>query len=299
MESSRTDPEYLAEVLAQKKQDDPNEAAIREKIRLAVLREEWARRAFSEVRGLQVDYLRDAIAHSADESYVHDRSQRVLRDICAKLGAEIVGGKELLGDALRSRPVLLATNHFGAYKLLGVRTKEELGVDIAGYEDMYPFPAYFAALAPVAETLHSGLYYSSNDFPGVFGEIHSASGFIHVPAVKDGRTAALIQQTREVITKRPASAIVIFPEGTTSGKPTGLGPYSLNPFRTGAYVLAAELGLPVVSVAQYFDPESGFKLKVFPPLVPEKSDKAGYEAVARSQQLQMQQWLDTMEGVDA
>lgn len=295
MESSRNDPAYLAEVLSQKRQDDPKELAIREKIRDAVLREPWAREAFEKVRALQARYLKEAIAHLGDPAYIHDLSQRTLKEMCTIIPSVIVGGQEHLAQDLHGRPVLLATNHFGSYKLLGLKTRVDLGIDIPGYEDIYPFLGYFAALSPVAEQLGSGLYYSSNDFPGVFGEIHSDSGFIHVPALKEGRTAALIEQTRRAITERPSSAIVIFPEGTTSGKPTGEGPYALNQFKTGAYVIAAELGLPVVSVAQYFDPASGFKLKVFPAVVPGKMDKAGFEALAASQQAEMQQWLDQVQ----
>jgi hypothetical protein len=295
MESSRNETGYLAAVLSQKNQDDPKESAIREKISSVVLREEWARAAFARVRSLQVAYLRDTIAHVADTEYVHAASQKVLRDIVEALPSQIVEGRGVLETLPKGKPVLVATNHFGAYKLLGIHPKEELGVDIPGYTDMYPFPAYFAALHPVAQEIGLGLYYSSNDFPGVFGEIHSKSGFIHIPALKEGRTAALIEQTRHVVEHRPESAIVIFPEGTTSGKPTGMGPYALNPFKTGAYVLAAELALPVVLVAQYFHPTEGFKLKIFSAAVPVKTDKAGYEALAAEQQHVMQEWLSAQE----
>lgn len=293
MDSPRNDPQYLAEVLAQKGRRDPKEDTIREKVRAAVLQEDWARDAFHQVRGMQVEYLRDAIAHIGDAAYIHQCSQKVLRDITGVVPTRIVEGREHLAELKPGAPLLVATNHFGAYKLLGINPKTELGIDISGYTDMYPYPAYFAALSPVARELGLGLYYSSNDFPGVFGEIHSKSGFIHVPALKEGRTAALIQQTREVIGARPASAIVIFPEGTTSGKPTGLGPYALNPFKTGAYVIAAETRLPVLLVAQYFDPHEGFQLKIFKPIVPTVTDRAGYEELAHSQQADMQAWLDT------
>jgi hypothetical protein len=74
-----------------------------------------------------------------------------------------------------------------------------------------------------------------------------------------------------------------------------MGPYALNPFKTGAYVLAAELALPVVLVAQYFHPTEGFKLKIFSAAVPVKTDKAGYEALAAEQQHVMQEWLSAQE----
>ena len=290
--NTRNDPEYIARVLDQKSQNDPKEIAIREKIENLVMQEAWAKDAFLKIQERQIAYLRDAVAHREDTEYVHDRTQEVLKEIAVLVKSKIVEGGELLEGVPVGSPALIATNHFGAYKLLGIDPKEDVGVDMGEYRAMYPYPMYFAALAPVAERLRDGLYYASNDFPGVFGEIHTAAGFIHVPALAESKTAALIEQTKEAIAKRPHTAIVNYPEGTTSGKPTGGGPYDLNAFKTGAYVIASQLDMPVVPVAQYFDPHEGFKLKVFKPFIPEKTDKAGYEAYAHHDQIAMQQWLD-------
>jgi hypothetical protein len=292
---SRTDPAYQERVLGQKGQNDPKEIAIREKIRSAVLRENWARAAFDDIRDMQIEFLRAAARNIGDPNFVHDEAQAVLGEIAQELHSEIIEGKELLASIPKGSPAIIATNHFGAYKLLGISPKDDVGVDIPGYDAMYPYLMYFAALKPVAEAIGDELYYASNDFPGVFGQIHSAAGFIHVPALAESKTAALIDQTRTALERRPHAAIVNFPEGTTSGKPSGRGPYDLEPYKTGGYVVAAELGMHVIPVAQYFDPVHGYHLKVFQPFIPAKGTKESYAAMAERNQSESQAWFDQLQ----
>lgn len=296
---NRADPTYQEKILLQKGQNDPKEIAIREKIRTAVLQQPWAQTVFTNIRNQQIDFLRTAIEHINEPHHVHDEAQRVMREIAQQLKSEIVEGKELLAQIPQGHPVLISTNHFGAYKLMGIAPKEDLGVDIPGYDAMYPYLMYFAALYPVAEAVGDNLYYASNDFPGVFGAIHSAAGFIHVPALAESKTGALIEQTRVALEHNPHAAIVNFPEGTTSGKPSGRGPYDLEPFKTGGYVVAAELGLYVIPVAQYFDPVQGYRLKVFEPVIPTPGTKESYNALANTHHREMQSWLDSLQASDS
>ncbi len=289
---NREDPKYQTELLKQKSQDDPKEIAIREKVRAAVLREDWARDAFATIRQQQIDYLKEAIANIQNETYVHDLTQAVLSNISKEVKSKVVEGEELLAEVPTGHPAIIVTNHFGAYKLLGISPKKDVGVDIPGYDAMYPYLMYFAALKPVAGKIGDNLYYASNDFPGVFGDVHRKAGFIHVPPVAENKTLDLIEQNRMAISKRPNSAIVSFPEGTTSGKPSSRGPYDLEPFRTGAYVIAAELGMYIVPVAQYFNPEEGYELKVIQPFIPEKGEKEVYQQHADQNRGEIQAWLD-------
>lgn len=295
----RDDPRYIEAVVRKKPhKDDPKDIAIREKIEEQVLREPWARKAFAKIRGLQIDYLKDAVKHADDARYVHTLTQRVLAETSKLLKTEIVEGAEYLKELPKGSPVLVMTNHLGAYKLAGINPKEDLGVDIPGYDFMYPFPLYFAGLQPVAQALGDNLYYVSDDFPGVFGAIHSESGFVHVPPPipgeeTKGRTGQLQEQTKKTIDARKgAAAIVNFPEGGTSGKYSGLGPYDLDPFKTGGYVVAAQLGIPVVHVVQYFDPNEGLKLKILKPYVPQVTDREGYQQYGEEAREEMQTWLD-------
>jgi hypothetical protein len=291
-------PEYVAAVVAKKpKGNDPKEIDIREKIRKEVEASDWAGASFEKIRRDQIEYLREMFAHilADDTSFIHARTQAFLHEIATELRAHIVEGEELLGRVPKGTNVLLMTNHLGLYKLSGINPQEELGVDIPGYDFMYPSPLYFGGLQPVAEKMGNHLSYVSDDFPAEFGTVHRKSGFVHVPPaskVTAGRTEILLNQTKAVLENNQGTTLVNFPEGGTSGKYSGLGPYSLDPFKTGGYVIAAELGLPVVIVGQYFHPQEGLQLRVFPPYTPEQTDKAGYEAYAKQDQERMQEWLD-------
>jgi 1-acyl-sn-glycerol-3-phosphate acyltransferase len=154
---------------------------------------------------------------------------------------------------------------------------------------------YFAGLMPVAEKIGDNLAYVSDDFPGIFGEIHRAAGFIHVPpqtSEKISRTEVLTQQTKEVVNVRKNIAIVNFPEGGTSGKYNGLGPYDLEPFKTGGYVIASKLGIRVIPIAQYFDKEKGLQLRIFKSYFPLLANKGEYERLAKEDMVAMQEWLN-------
>lgn len=301
MKLDRTSPSYTESVVKKKSQIDPKETAIREKIAECVLQESWSKEAFETIRTTQKKYLEDMVSHADDEEYVHQRTQSALKELSSLTRCQVEEGSEYLEAIPRGTPVLLMTNHFGAYKLTGLRPKEDLGVDIPDYDAIYPYPMYFASLYPVAQKLGDGLYYSSEDFPLVFGKIHSNAGFIHVPPaaiqVEGGRTAYLVEQTRNALRRHPHSAITNFPEGGTSGKYSGLSPYDLDQFKTGGYVIAAQLGLHVVTVGQYFDPKEGFRLKVFEPFVPELAEKAEFESMAERDRARMQAWLDQKRGV--
>lgn len=289
---NKDDSEYQANILKQKLPNDPKEEAIREKVRASVLRLDWAIDAFAKIRQQQTDYLKESVKNIENETYVHDLTQKILRTISKEVKSKIVEGEELIDAVPKGRPALIATNHFGAYKLLGISPKKDVGVDIPSYDTMYPYLMYFAALDPVARKLGNNLYYTSNDFPGIFGDIHRKAGFIHVPPTTESKTGYLINQTRRAIEKRMNSAIVCFPEGTTSGKPSGRGPYDLEPFKTGGYVVAAELCMHVVPVAQFFNPQGGYELKIMRPFIPEKGGKEIYKNYAEENRKDMQKWLD-------
>lgn len=300
MTPDRNSPNYIKAVVEKKPHaDDPKDIRIREIIENEFLQEPWARKAIDRIRQQQIDYLRGVVLGVNDPEHVDDATQEIIKKISAEMHSTIEEGGENLDRIPKGSPVLIMTNHLGTYKLTGINPQRDLGegVDIYdGYDFMYPYPMYFAALSPVAEKLGDKLSYSSDDFPGVYGKVHTEAGFIHVPpaSLVSGRTEALIQQTGELIHKQPNTAVVNFPEGGTSGKYNEAGPYDLLDFRTGGYVIAAQLGMTVLPVAQYFDPHQGMRLRVFEPLsLPPNTDREHYQQLAHQHQAEMQQWLNT------
>ena len=294
---NRTDPKYVEALVAKKPhKDDPKEKRITDLIRGQVLQEPWARDAFSKIGKIQAGYMHEMLVDLPRPDLVHDRTQQVLTEISSLLNSTIVEGQDNLDKLPKGQSVLVATNHYGAYKLLGMDPQKELGVNIEGYDFIYPFLMYFAALKPVAEVLGDNLYYVSDDFPLEFGTIHREAGFINVPPAKvitEGRTGILEEQTGSVIADHPHAAIVNYPEGGTSGKYSGLGPYDLDTFKTGGYVIAAHLGIPIIPVAQYFNPQKGFELRVFEPLnLDPNSTHDDLGKIAATNQQEMQEWLN-------
>lgn len=301
-EPDREDPAYISAVISKKPhEDDPKDMRIRNIIAERFLQEEWAKETFDNIRGEQIDYLRDVTLNVDNPEYVDQATQNILRNISEELHSTIEEGQEHLDDLPKGRPSMLITNHLGAYKLCGINPQNELGDDIDvynGYDFMYPYPMYFASLYPVAEKIEGHLAYTSDDFPGVFGKIHSEAGFIHVPPaalVQGGRTELLKNQTERLLNERLNTALVNFPEGGTSGKYNEAGPYDLLEFKTGGYVIAAELGMTIIPIAQYFDPKQGMRLKVFKPFVPTPGSRESYQAMAEENHAQIQDWLKLKE----
>jgi hypothetical protein len=298
----RTSPEYIEAVISKKPHgEDPKDIRIRNIIEDRFLQEDWARAAIGNIREEQITYLRDVIPRVDEPEYVDAATQEIVRRISSELHSTIEEGQENLGKISAGRPVMIMTNHLGTYKLTGINPQTEVNGSIERYDKydfMYPYPLYFAALSPVAEALGDSLSYTSDDFPGVYGKVHSEAGFVHVPPaslVASGRTEALTAQTNEVFLRKPNTALVNFPEGGTSGKYNEAGPYDLLDFKTGGYVIAANLGIPVLHVAQYFDPHEGMRLKVFEPMDIQPTDREGYQELAAHAQAEMQAWLSGKE----
>ncbi len=281
--------EYVMGVVATKPQGlDQRDLRIRELVKGAILREPWAEEAFTNIHKVQISYLRDAMQHLDSPEYIDGITQDTLQKI---------------GIPFRGKPVLVMTNHLGAYKLAPINPQIDLGDEVPkydGYDFMYPYLLYFAALTPIARTLGNALSYTSTDYPGIFGQIHTAAGFIHVPPlsqVSHGRTEILKQQTAAVIQKRPNTAVINFPEGGTGGKYNEAGPYDLRDFKTGGYAIAAELGISILIVGQYFDPHLGMRLKVFDPIYPQPGSKETYEQLAADSRAKIQSWLREKERI--
>lgn len=302
IQPDRMSTEYIEAAIAKKpKGDDPKDIRIRNLIEDAVLREPWAKQAFANIHDAQISFMREAVGHVDNPAYVGAATQEVLHGISTELRSTIVEGQEHLDSLPTGSPVLIMANHFGGYKLDGINPQTDLGPGVPkyeGYNFMYPYPLYIAGMTPVAEAVGNSLSYTSDDFPGVYGQVHTAAGFIHVPPaalVASGRTEALVTQARGALNARPNTAIVNFPEGGTSGKYNEAGPYDLLVFKTGGLVVASQLDIPVVPVAQFFNPHQGMQLKVFEPFHPGTASREEYQVMVDTMRDEMQEWLTAQE----
>lgn len=294
----KKDPEYVAAVVKQLPQrDDSQDQRIIRVIHDELVTTPWARTSFDTVRKGQINYLRDMLAHIDEPTYIHQATQEQLAIISNILKSHIVEGQEILERLPKEQPVLIATNHLGTFKEGAIDPHKELGVDIPGFDLMFPYPLYAAPLYPIAKALDDNLYYIGFEFPIEFGRIFESAGFVSIrpplPGIESSRTQELTDSIRENIASRPNTAIIHFPEGGTSGKRNEKGPYDLGEYRKGIFVVAASLNLPILPVAQRFHPDRGFELGVFEPvrLTPETS-KDGFERIAQSVRDTHQAWLN-------
>lgn len=303
----KDDSKYVKAVIDQwPKPDDPKEQRIVGEIRKRFFSSGWAKDIFNRLRDIQIDHLKDSLSHLENSTYIHDETQNLLAKLADIAKAKIVEGKENIDALSKGKAVLIVTNHLGSYKLNSLTPEElkNIGVNGPVLPIFYPFPLYFASMMPVARELENNLYEASFEYPGEIKEIYRASGSIEVPPPVEaknlhqehqarGRAPILIDSTKELIRKHPNSAIVSFPEGGTTGKRNGMGPYDMEKFRGGSFLIASEAGIPVLPVVQYFNPESGFELKVFSPIFPEAGkSKDYYQRIAKESSDKMQPWLD-------
>ena len=286
-------------------EDTPQERRILELLRDNLTSTEWSQDTFRDIRHLLVDYFKDSLLNIQDRRHIHDKTQELLSKIAARGNAKISSGQEHLDNFPKASPVFLLTNHLGIYKLATINPEKELGLDDAGVDSMYSLPLFHASGRPVADALGDNLYIAAFEFPGKIGEIQKAAGGVVIRLEEEEKlekdtTAGidhLTTRTRNFMEEHPNGALSVLPEGKTSGKKNGASPYDLETFRTGAFVVAARLNIPILPVSQYFDPDTGFEVAVHEAIYPSPDlNREQFEEVANLTREKMQAWLNKRQG---
>lgn len=283
----------------QRTPSDGDEERIVRFIREQTLKTPWAQEVVKQVREELKAYYLDAMkVVSSNSSLVHDKTQGVIKRIAEITNSKIAYGSEHLQKLANRKPCFLVGNHFGFYKLTQLHPREELGVDIE-LDSMNALPTFFAAYSPVATAVGNNLYLAAFPFPGIFGNVQDHTGWVTIPLRNDEGVEFLAQQTSEKIREHPNYALTVLAEGKTSGKRNHGGPYTLEDFRTGSFVIAGMLQLPIIPVAQFFNSTEGegFEIGVFPPITPKNPESVGdqrtyFKNLAQDTQGQMQEWLN-------
>lgn len=274
------------------KETDVDEVRIVELMRKTLLSTEWAKSKFKDVRQVLITYFKEVLGQIGSPDKIHEMTQNTIKTIAELTNSRIVSGTEHLYGLPKRQPVLAVVNHLGAYKLVGIKP-EELGLDLPGMDVIHPFPLYYAPLHPVGQVLGDNLYEAHVQLPEPLHAIQKAAGLIIVPPKTGGLLDDLLGQTRELIASHPNSLTTVFPEGGTSGKRNMGGPYDLDSFKTGAFVIAANLGIPVLPVCQYFNPEKGFEMGILESIrMPGDAPRERFTEIANQTQQKMQNWLN-------
>lgn len=271
---------------------DPLDQRIRQLIEDHVLSTPLGKQMMKDSHALQADYYKDSLSHSNDPSYIHRKNQELLAAIAKATNSRIIEGERFLDEVPSGKPIFAMVNHFSVYKLTSIE-QEALGIKTDELDDIPPPQMHFAAVYPVAQKLGLNLYDAHLELPEPLLTIQRAEGFIGVPRAK-GQFEEIFKRTKEHIAQHPNSMTVIFPEGGTSGKANNGGPFDMLPFHKGTFIMAGQLGIPILPTAQYFNPETGFEIGVFRPftLGPNLSAEE-YSGVADKTRIEMQNWLDS------
>lgn len=281
---------HLEDILARlPKSTDPEEIRIVDLIQKELLSAPWAKEFFSNARQLQINFFKYALSNLNNPGLIDSKNQELLKTLSELGKSRIVSGEEYLSKV--AVPAFIVSNHLGDYKLSPI-TPKEIGLHLP-MNQIHPFPMYYSPNQPIAERLSAQLFGAHIELPEPLYTIEKACDLITIVAVRHGELPRLTEDTKKLFDKHPSTILAVFPEGGTSGKRNGGGPYDLEEFHVGAFVIAGNLGVTVLPVGKYFRAESGYELGILPPLRPEPGKERGYyKELAASTQDALQHWLN-------
>jgi hypothetical protein len=261
---------------------------------------------FSKLKESVVLNWKNAFSHLDQPEYVHNLTQEGVVRASEIMNSRIQSGQEYVEKLNKKSPVMIVSNHLGTFKLAAMDAEElrQNGVTGPILDIYYPYVGFIAPFYPVTKILEDNVYEAAVEAPGKLGELFRATGNIDVPpkvkidepstnGEEARRSDVILDSARELINKHNNAALVIFPEGGTTGKRSGGKIYELEKFKTGSFVIAAALNMLVLPVVQYFNTNGGFELGVLEPFTVEKGmSKEQYENIAESTRGKMQTWLN-------
>lgn len=238
--------------------NDPFEIEIRKKLE-AYYSSETSRSVISTLR----DEQRKFFSFAFDNIESPDKVRKKYKDLLGKLtligNAKILSGVDRL-QGLEGKHYIIITNHLGIAKLTRISNHDRVfPVDLDEFE---AFPSRHASLMPIADKLDANLYETATELPGKLLDIQKACEVLTIPPSGSGRTEILIKEVSSIRQRGSKSLIVMYPEGGTSGKKNQAGPYDLDGFHRGSFVVAMKAGVDILPVCQYFNPKGSFDLHI-------------------------------------
>lgn len=272
-------------LIGQPNKDDPKEKAIREKLDL-LNNTEWSKSFFEIVKNKQVEFFRNSINKIPSTLSVRNIYLDLVEEISSKGKTEIKSGISNLLE-IHSGPLIVITNHLGTAKITRVNTSD-LNTSNSQLEEIEPFPIRVAPIYLISEKLSMSIHECAIELPDPFLDVQTKSGVLTIPARGEGRTELLQTKVQSMIESDDKSIIVMYPEGGTSGKRNSGGPYDLDVFHTGSFVIAKNLGLPILPVFQSFDSSDGFRLDILKQIMPNELNSLNIKMVSEDTRSKMQ-----------
>lgn len=273
--------------IGQPDKNDPQEQLIRNKLE-SLSNTEWSKSFFENAKVDQIAFINKGLDPNRSGLEIRNLYLDLIKKTCDAGKTKIESGLENLA-ALKQGPVILITNHLGTAKISRIDTKN-ININGLSLQEIEPFPIRIAPFYSISEKLSMSPYECAIELPNPFLDIQTKSGVISIPADGKGRTELLQNKIKDLIDREPKSLIIMYPEGGTSGKRNLGGPYDLDNFHTGAFVIAKNLKIPVLPVFQSFDPISGFELSILKPTMPSELDNLDLRIFVQDLRTKMQKF---------
>lgn len=269
--------------------NDPQEIRIRRLLVEKLTSTKWSRGIFARFNQLQEEFFRYTFENFNDGEGVLDRYRQLTSVLAASGKTKLVSGEGHLQEFLGKSALIIVTNHLGTAKLTAIDNSDhKFPVPLDSFE---PFPIRHAPFRLISDQSGLSLHEAALELPGDLGRVQEICQVLAIPTDGSGRTQLLADKVKSLVTRERA-AVVMYPEGGTSGKRNNGGPYDLSKFHSGAFVVAGQLEIPILPVCQYFNPQKGFELYALSPLRLAKGDQANAAAIAVEVKEQMQIVLD-------
>lgn len=278
-----------AAILRQPQKDDPLEVAIQDRLRDELASTQYARDFLENATNLQTSFFERAFADLDSDENIRQSYEVLISNLAEAGNSRVVSGADNLRKLPSDQGCIVITNHLGIIKLTTIdNSQQRFPVSLDEFE---PFPLRHAPISIVASQLGLEIHESAVELPGRLRDIQEACGVAIVRAEGENRTQKLIEDCVLLNRQRPA-LIVMYPEGGTSGKRNQGGPYDLDEFRTGAFVVAAETNMPILPITQYFNPKTGFELSILEPFNVKDLKRDDLTILATETKANMQATLD-------
>lgn len=264
---------------------DPLEVRIRCVLESTLVTSDWARATFLEATRQQKEFL-IAAAKEENSRKNLDAYRKLIRELASLLKVQITSGGQELEKFDQGKPFIVITNHLGLAKITRVDNKNrKIAVEL---EEVESFPIRHAAISVISGRQAKNLHEVAVELPGKLREIQADCEVVTIPVEGSGRTELLVEKVADLVKADPNQLFVMYPEGGTSGKRNSGGPYDLDQFHKGAFVVAAKLSIPILPVCQYFDPNVGLRIYILDPITLNEGDLERVDDIVNSTKDRMQ-----------
>lgn len=267
-----------------------SEVRIRDALHANLASTPWAREMFACASETQKDFFRYAADPQTDSIQANSAYEALLHQLSAMMNVQVRQGQEHI-SALQDTPsIIVASNHLG---IGGVGA-------VDNYDGSFDFPkveieAFPLGMMPgfsVAQLHQAQQVDIRKEEKGDIGAIHRKLNGICISGPQgQGSLTSLIDEINGVRKANKRNVFLLFPEGRTSGWANNGGPYDLDAFRAGTFVISCKTGMPILPVCQYFDPKRGLDLLVLPPVQLSEADLPNIRNIQATARQAMQEAL--------